>query len=113
MLFQGVHFASCKESRLQINGFNSLDDAASAEFNQEIVFDTNPHFCGKEVVSDQAILVNQGYFNPKIVLSYSGQNPTKPDFFEFYYSVRKYLATNCFLVSINGNIGLVVLGWVG
>ena len=92
IMLQGVHFSDCKTSELEITGYNSLDAAGALEFGDEAVFNTYPHFCGKEIISPQAISVNQGYYNPKVSLVYKEKNVTQPDYFEFYYAVRKFFS---------------------
>lgn len=90
LLLQGVKFSDCKASDLQIRGFDDIvDTSASAGTDSEVVFSSYPHFCGKEIISDDPITVNQDYFNPKITLLYKGSNVTQPDYFEFYYAIRK------------------------
>ena len=95
-MLQGVHFSDCNSSELEITVFNSIYKHGTLEFRGTTVLNTYPRFCGKEIISPQAVSVNEG--NPKVAFVYREKNGTQQDYFEFYYSVREFILCGNFVV---------------
>ena len=71
------------------------------------MLNTYPRFCGKEIISPQAVSVNEG--NTKVAFVYREKNGTQQDYFAFYYSVREFTLGGDFfsLEAINLQIKLI------